>query len=146
MSWIQRIDKEYKQYIQNRIIEIRSKLPIAAWYHVAGEENLADLPSRGCLPKQLMRNDQKNKWILDAHWLTQDRSEWPIRNNVKVKFEDVELKTIKIKTDVFQSNCLISRDKFMPSVPEVIVFEKYGTLEGLVRTIAWCVRFVKNSL
>ena len=60
LNWIQRTDKEYKQFVQNRELEIRRQVPIESWYQVKGEDNLADLPSRGCLPTQLALNE---KWI-----------------------------------------------------------------------------------
>ena len=38
LNWIQRVNKDYKQYVQNRVVEIRLNTSISSWYHVRGEE------------------------------------------------------------------------------------------------------------
>eukprot|EP00731_Ephydatia_muelleri_P035515 Em0131g2a len=47
LYWIRGFDKEWKQFVENRVREIRSLVPVKCWHHCAGNINLADLPSRG---------------------------------------------------------------------------------------------------
>ena len=44
LNWIQGKDKVFKQFVQNRVVEIRKNVPIDSWYHVPGIENIADFP------------------------------------------------------------------------------------------------------
>eukprot|EP00731_Ephydatia_muelleri_P009394 Em0004g1732a len=47
LFWIRGCDKKWRQFVENRIREIRQLIPILVWKHCAGKENPADLPSRG---------------------------------------------------------------------------------------------------
>ena len=50
LYWIKRKDKEWKQFVNHRVAEIRQLLPTDIWAHVPGVENPADLASRGVNP------------------------------------------------------------------------------------------------
>lgn len=44
INWIQGKDKRYKQFVQNRLEEIRKRTEVSSWFHVPVKENVADLP------------------------------------------------------------------------------------------------------
>ena len=54
LYWIKGVDKEWKQFIENRVMEIRKLVPVECWMHCPGKENPADLPSRGMSVEELM--------------------------------------------------------------------------------------------
>ena len=54
LYWIRGTDKEWKQFIQNRVNEIRTLVSSDCWYHCPGEHNPADIPSRGVDLSQLV--------------------------------------------------------------------------------------------
>ena len=41
------IEKEYKQFVENRVKEIRQNVPPEVWNHCSGSQNPTDLPSCG---------------------------------------------------------------------------------------------------
>ena len=51
--WIQS-DKEFKQFVQNRIGDIHKLTDVKSWRHCPGIENPADIGSRGCLASELV--------------------------------------------------------------------------------------------
>ena len=53
LAWIQNEKKQYKQFEQNRVREVRELTKTDMWYHLPGQENIADLLSRECLPEEL---------------------------------------------------------------------------------------------
>ena len=50
------MDKTWKQFVQHRVDEIRTLLPVDCWRHCPGPENPADLPSRGVSPTELAQS------------------------------------------------------------------------------------------
>ena len=47
---------EWKQFVENRVIEIRQSVPVECWKHCTGEINPVDLPSRGVELSELLCN------------------------------------------------------------------------------------------
>ena len=74
MHWIKGVDKEYKQFVENRVREIRQNVPPESWGHCPGVENPADLPSRGMKAEALK---QSEIWWNGPPWLVKGRALWP---------------------------------------------------------------------
>ena len=55
LQWIQN-DKPWKQYVRQRVQEIRQLTPRERWRHCPGSENPADLPSRGLSVNELIKS------------------------------------------------------------------------------------------
>ena len=56
LCWIRNVERSWKPFVQNRVSEIRSLLPVECWRHIPGLENPADVPSRGATPLELLVN------------------------------------------------------------------------------------------
>ena len=140
LQWIKRTDREYKQFVQNRCRQIRENVHVDAWYHVPGTQNAADLPSRGCFPKQMKDEKTQSLWLHGPGWLKENEDDWPITNNVKAKMEELELK--KEREEI----CLVStNEKVKPSLQMMIEFSRFNDAEKLIRVVAWCRRFICNA-
>ena len=66
LYWIQGQTKEWKQFVQNRVRDIRRLLPIHVWKHCSRRENPADIPSRGMDLAELANNPL---WLNGPKWL-----------------------------------------------------------------------------
>lgn len=55
LAWIRRND-EWGTFVGNRIKEILTLTTVQNWRHVPGVINPADLPSRGCSGKELLKS------------------------------------------------------------------------------------------
>ena len=64
--WIHGEDKQWKQFVHNRSVEIRRLVPVQHWRHCAGKDNPADMPSRGTSPKDL---ETSLTWRHGPDWL-----------------------------------------------------------------------------
>ncbi|CAB4007204.1 Pro-Pol poly [Paramuricea clavata] len=74
LFWIQGKEKEWKTFVENRVNEIRSLVPVECWSHTPGRDNPADIPSRGAKASQLQTSDT---WFHGPSWLVCDEGEWP---------------------------------------------------------------------
>jgi len=66
LYWIQGEDKQWKQFVHNRAVEIRKLVPVKHWRHCAGKDNPADMPSLGITPEDL---DASLTWRRGPDWL-----------------------------------------------------------------------------
>ena len=94
LYWITQQEKEWKQYVQSRVEEIRGLVAAAHWSHCPGVENPADIPSRGILPTQRVRhlND-----VIEHFW-RRWRNEYlvELRNAHKSPKKVVERSLVKV--------------------------------------------------
>ena len=82
---------QFKTHVANRISYIRSKTNINDWNHVPGQENPADLLSRGV--SDVAAFIQDNKWLKGPSFLSKCQSEWPYKLQLEpVDEADPELK------------------------------------------------------
>lgn len=58
---VRSVGSQWKQFIMNRVIEIRSLVPPSCWRHCPGTQNPADIPSRGVSSQELQ--DKMTLWL-----------------------------------------------------------------------------------
>lgn len=66
LYWIKGVDKDWKPFVQNRVEEIRRLVPSQCWKHFPGNDNPADIPSRGLSPAGLSISEL---WRSGTEWL-----------------------------------------------------------------------------
>jgi len=127
LSWIQR-SEEWGTFVANRVREIRESTSTEDWQHIPGEQNPADLPSRGCSPKLLL----ESKWWEGPRWLYHPEESWP-SNQKEIDENEVskELKGSK-KTALL----VTLKDPWFET--------KYSSYQMNVRVMGWIIRFLNN--
>ena len=66
LTWIKTTDKKYKQFVENRVSEIRQNSNVKDWEYKQEKENIAGLAFRGCNLKTLKCT---KKWFNGPEWL-----------------------------------------------------------------------------
>ncbi|XP_068723841.1 uncharacterized protein [Montipora capricornis] len=73
--WIWGVNREFKQFVQNRVVEIRGLVKPAHWdYYCPLENNPADICSRGSLASKLVANQF---WWNGPEFLWKGKDAWP---------------------------------------------------------------------
>lgn len=74
VHWLRRDPTCCKPFIANRIISIREAGENDIWRHIQGNDNPADLLTRGTSAEQLMNS---SLWWNGPRWLASSKNEWP---------------------------------------------------------------------
>ncbi|XP_045459242.1 uncharacterized protein LOC123669695 [Melitaea cinxia] len=126
LAWINSHPSRWKTFVANRTSEILNNIKASQWFHVSTKNNPADIASRGILPSSLLTCDL---WFRGPAFLKAtklDYSRPTYKTEVNVDMEE------SVKTHV-------------ALVPESGLFERFSTLTKLLRTIAYCRRFLKQN-
>ncbi|XP_043479022.1 uncharacterized protein LOC122509221 [Leptopilina heterotoma] len=128
LAWLNR-DGNWGTFVHNRVKEIRKLTNIENWKYVPGENNPADLPSRGCNPLQLVAS----KWWLGPEWLKKPENDWP---SAREKINEVEVeREVKKSATVNMVN---------HESNEININSIFSSYTKLIRFIAWVRRFLLN--
>lgn len=142
LYWVRNEQREWKQFVQNRVNEIRSLVPPECWRHCPGTCNPADIPSpsRGISPSQL---NSYSLWFNGPEWLMQS-------NKREEPTEDL------IPDECIEEMEKESRTKFMSSVTSVLAdantkgnlkkiveLSRFSDIQRLLRVTATIVQAVK---
>lgn len=127
LGWIRSHPSKWKTFVANRVAEIHTNSNVNEWRHVMSAENPADCASRGIKPAELINH---SLWWTGPSWLKEQHTEWPkcIRE-CPVKLEEKSVKTFTTTTSQNDMNWMT----------------EFSTLQRLLRVIAYCKRFIKNS-
>ena len=137
-------NKEWKQFVQNRVDEILRLTSREMWHHCPGETNPADVGSRGELPENLKNNEL---WWSGPTWLTNDVSNWPSSNvAIDCPTEEcmLEARKKRVSDSVEKTQVTLTVTNNVLNLEEIINANKYSDSERLFRTTAWVLRFVHN--
>ena len=143
--WIQS-NKEFKQFVQNRIEEIHKLTDVKSWRHCPGVENPTDVGSRGCLASELVDD---SLWWEGPAWLKDPPKNYP--NSEVSKEEELTeegRKEFKAKEWNPENVTTMVNQTRKPDNPikltEVIHCEWFSDATKLFRVTALSLKFIKN--
>ena len=130
LAWIKR-DENWNVFVSNRVKEIRSLSAVESWKFVPGQNNPADLISRGCSVDKLLTL----RWWEGPLWLRDSIQEWP-SSKEEIAEDDtlVDSERKKNVSTAVATECVQSDNSLFP-------FSKY--LKN-IRVIAWILRFANK--
>jgi hypothetical protein len=124
LAWIKSEPSRYQTFVANRISKIQELVKSESWGHVKGEENPADLPSRGVSVDML-----GDIWWQGPDWL--------------------RLQSIRRPEDVsFAHPVILAEEKkvlvtFHSIKRDYSLLERFSSLNKLLRVTSWIFRFSK---
>ena len=125
-------DKQWKQFMHNRVAEIREHTPPNCWKHCPGIQNPADIPSRGLSPVELQ--EKLGLWpptwsLLQSPTESGETTTTPEQCLVEIKTRDKE-RLMTLLTSSTQS--------------VILTCESFSCLTRLLRVTAYVFRFVNT--
>ena len=140
--WIRGKGKQYKQFVHNRVTQIRSLVIEECWRYCPTGSNPADIASRGAKCSDLKSN---RLWWNGPPHLKEERDQWPTNitcDNSEVADMD-EVKCEEKRSE--PCNTLLVAQKRCPvKLSEVIECERFSKLTKLLRVTVLVQRFIKN--
>eukprot|EP00731_Ephydatia_muelleri_P005954 Em0003g202a len=138
LYWIKRVDKEWKQFVENRVTEIRRLAPAAWWQHCPGADNPADMPSRGMDPLQLVNNPL---WFNGPRWLCESSSEGLSDSCIAEHVPEGCATELKVKDSrrCQESHSMLVSDHKDP----MIRCENFSSLKRLLKVTAIVYKFIQ---
>ena len=140
LCWI-RNTRPWKQYVMSRVQEIRESTPPASWKFCPGEQNPADIPSRGMTASELVTED---KWWKGPEFLHNVEEEWPRKDNAHSDNENAMKEIAKNPANI--THVLVSGEQVRQTgLHQIIDANRYSSLTKLLRITAYVLRFARRS-
>ena len=141
LCWIKNASV-WKQYVRNRVDEIKSLKSVDSWRFCPGSENPADLPSRGLSAQELIANET---WWNGPSFLHRPHETWP--NDVTLQGdtinEDALIEMVKRPPEVIHVLTTKEADLDEIDIAKVIDVKRYSKLTRLLRVTAYVLRFMR---
>ncbi|XP_058827202.1 uncharacterized protein LOC131687165 [Topomyia yanbarensis] len=128
IQWLQAPPHTWKTFVANRVSEIQANTHGYRWSHIAGNENPADLVSRGMSVEEFLAS---YLWKYGPEWLRLSEKHWPETAPIPAVLDNVEIRRVVapiLRTKPFTNP----------------IFCRYSSFSKLVRVAAHCLRFVRN--
>eukprot|EP00795_Rhopilema_esculentum_P006774 gene6774-12340_t len=146
--WIFSREKEYKPFVQNRVLEIRKHVPPSCWNFCPTDLNPADLASRGCKMSQISGSEI---WWFGPTFLAKSENYWPAVLNFETKTKIPEDVSFELNRETKSNPRKDFSDVFVGvstasnyALENVIKAEDFSDENRLFRVSAYVFRFVEN--
>ena len=140
LCWI-RNTRPWKQYVMSRVQEIRESTTPASWNFCPGEQNPADIPSRGLTASELVTKD---KWWKGPDFLYNVEEEWPREDNSHSENEHAMKEIVKNPATI--THVLVSGEQVRQiGLHQIIDANRYSSLTKLLHVTAYVLRFTRTS-
>lgn len=132
LAYIANEKRRFKVYVSNRVSQIRQGSSVKQWHYVRGNENPADILSRGCEVDSL-----PSSWYHGPDFLHKYKSEWLSVCDVNVPIDDPEL--VKEQTvGVHTVSVVVDTGVIHPLLS---LIDHYSSYYRLKKAVAWLLRF-----
>ena len=134
LGWIRGDPQRWKQFVYNRVSEIHSLTSPSSWAFVPGEDNPADLTTRGVSAEHLL---DSREWLEGPSWLSEPSGQPTL--------SEPDRSEPSVTEPPEEEAVLTATSETIPSRSPVFDVERWGSLSKAVRVVAWVRRFVYNA-
>ncbi|XP_028400806.1 uncharacterized protein LOC114523939 [Dendronephthya gigantea] len=139
LCWIKN-NKSWKQYVQNRVQEIRKLSSKESWKYCPGSMNPADLPSRGVSGKELNSNEL---WWNGPDFLNRSEEEWPREPSACESTDSIAMSEVTKFSPTVIHSLTNQATQSKPDISKIIECQRFSTKGRLIRTTAYVLRIIR---
>ena len=134
LGWIKGDPSRWKQFVKNRVSEIHSLTDPALWSHCPGQDNPADLITRGVYAEALT----DSHWFSGPDWLSDDSSA-----DVSSSLEEVVLSELEqsVAAEGQLAAAAVASNSDLEPVFEV---KRFSSLTKAIRVVGLVLRFIRR--
>ena len=146
LFWMAHDTRPLQTAVRNAVVEIRRLSDVSQWYHVASENNVADVGTRFVEVEEV---DGDSDWVVGKPWMSGPRDEFPLRSigRVNLDAEEARLAAKEIKVGEAAAH---ATEEALNKVKERYNYSRYivdpcnATWPKAVNVLAMVLRFVKK--
>ena len=149
LHWIENEEKPLKQWVRDRVIEIRRFTSPTDWYYVSSKQMIADLGTRkGCTIKDVSMNSD---WINGLEWMSKNKGNFPTTSIKNLKLDASQIKEANKETYPQQST-FVSETKVPAEVKKHYTFLHYlidpnvHNFTKVIRIMTYVMKFIRLVL
>ena len=144
LCWIRGKEKCWKPWVENRVVRIRSVVDRKNWYHVKGELNPADFPTRDFdLLSEMWTKGPS--FLLNNNFFESLGTDFVDSSFVDENNSDVNQEKRKNDSCVFASFSSFEKNHDKISLYKVFDLSRYSSLNTAINILAYVYRFIYNS-
>jgi hypothetical protein len=132
LAYIKNNTKQFKPFVAYRVSRIREHCKPNQWHHMKGDDNPADILSRGCTVHQL-----DEKWLQGAKFLSDYKNAWPVQSEMPFQLEDDP----EMKKDIRKTPVVLASTVDKTNYPLEQIIQHYSSYYRLKKAICWILRF-----
>lgn len=137
LHWLKKSPSQLQPFVANRVSEIQELSKDITWRHVRGEDNPADMISRGLLPEEIINN---NMWWHGPAFLMSQESQWP----ASIVTIDPEEPAFKAEFKKIHSLTVTKSHVEQDTNPFITMIENSSRLYTIKKQLAPIMRFIFN--
>ncbi|XP_018577810.1 uncharacterized protein LOC108916094 [Anoplophora glabripennis] len=127
LRWIIEKPERWKPYVANRVREIQSLTKDSVWRHCPGQDNPADLVTRGIKANKLITS---TLWKFGPYYLRESEESWPE--------DDDEM------MDDYQGNFVLNTQTVEEVSDPLFDLNRYSSINKILRVTSYVLRFISN--
>ena len=131
LGWIKSDPSRWKQFVANRVAKIQEVTSPLQWRHCAGDQNPADLLTRGLSATELT---ESQVWLEGPACMLSER-EGRDEEQLSSRLDCFDEQSSEPDSVLLNVNC---------DTAPLFEVERWGTLMKAIRVVAWIKRFVGN--
>ncbi|XP_076036814.1 uncharacterized protein LOC143022477 [Oratosquilla oratoria] len=135
LAYIQNETRRFKTFVANRVTLIRQVSEANQWHHVSGDENPADVLSRGCFVDNLPAS-----WFNGPPFLSNYKCAWPAQDNLVGHLQDEDP---EVRREVYPTSIVQMCQSGVTQHPIDTLIEHYSSLYRLKKAVGWWLRLIQ---